>query len=264
MPYDTLDVAIGADRIGIITLSRPAARNAMSTRMMEELRGLLRGLLRQPRRRRLPDPDGRGRRLLRGRRPQGAQGHDRTRSGAASTPSWSRWCARIMDCPVPVIAAVNGAAYRRRHGAGAGVRLHLRGAVGPLRPDRGDARHHAGRGRHAEPAARGGRAARQGDRADRRAVLGRGGAGLGHGQQGLRRTSRCSTRRCAVALRIAANAPISVRQAKKALDKATELDRMSGYAFEIEAYNRTVVDRGPPGRHQRLQREAQAAVTRGG
>jgi enoyl-CoA hydratase/carnithine racemase len=45
----------------------------------------------------------------------------------------------------------------------------------------------------------------------------------------------------ATALCIAANAPISVRQAKKALDKATELDRMSGYAFEIEVYNRTVV-----------------------
>jgi len=44
----------------------------------------------------------------------------------------------------------------------------------------------------------------------------------------------------AVARRIAGNAPISVRQAKKALDKATELDRLSGYAFEIEAYNRTV------------------------
>ena len=43
-----------------------------------------------------------------------------------------------------------------------------------------------------------------------------------------------------VARRIADNAPISVRQAKKALDKATELDRASGYAFEIEAYNRTV------------------------
>jgi enoyl-CoA hydratase/carnithine racemase len=45
----------------------------------------------------------------------------------------------------------------------------------------------------------------------------------------------------AVALRIAANAPVSVRQAKKSLDKATELDRMTGYAYEIEAYNRTVV-----------------------
>jgi enoyl-CoA hydratase len=39
---------------------------------------------------------------------------------------------------------------------------------------------------------------------------------------------------------IAANAPIGVRQAKKSLEKATELDRNSGYAFEIEAYNLTV------------------------
>jgi enoyl-CoA hydratase/carnithine racemase len=38
MAYETLDIAIGEDRVGVITLSRPAARNAMSTRMMEELR----------------------------------------------------------------------------------------------------------------------------------------------------------------------------------------------------------------------------------
>jgi len=44
-----------------------------------------------------------------------------------------------------------------------------------------------------------------------------------------------------IARKIAANAPLSVRQAKKALDKATDLDRASGYAFEIEAYNRTIV-----------------------
>jgi enoyl-CoA hydratase/carnithine racemase len=44
-----------------------------------------------------------------------------------------------------------------------------------------------------------------------------------------------------IARKIAANAPLSVRQAKKALDKATDLDRSNGYAFEIEAYNRTVV-----------------------
>jgi enoyl-CoA hydratase/carnithine racemase len=31
-----------------------------------------------------------------------------------------------------------------------------------------------------------------------------------------------------------------VRQAKKAIEKATELDRFSGYAFELEAYYRTV------------------------
>ena len=65
----------------------------------------------------------------------------------------------------------------------------------------------------------------------------------------------------AVAERIAANAPISARQAKKALDKATELDRLSGYAFEIEAYNRTVGTEDRQ-RHQRLQRKGSRS-TRG-
>ena len=45
----------------------------------------------------------------------------------------------------------------------------------------------------------------------------------------------------ATARKIASNAPVSARQAKKSLDKAVELDRNSGYAFEIESYNRTVV-----------------------
>jgi enoyl-CoA hydratase len=40
--------------------------------------------------------------------------------------------------------------------------------------------------------------------------------------------------------RIAANAPIAVRQAKRALDKSQDLDRANGYSFEIEAYNRTI------------------------
>ena len=44
-----------------------------------------------------------------------------------------------------------------------------------------------------------------------------------------------------VARKIASNAPVSVRQAKKAMDMGSDLDRANGYAFEIEAYNRTVV-----------------------
>ncbi len=44
----------------------------------------------------------------------------------------------------------------------------------------------------------------------------------------------------ATAMVIAGNAPIGVRAAKKALDKATELDRASGYDFEIAVYNQTV------------------------
>jgi len=44
----------------------------------------------------------------------------------------------------------------------------------------------------------------------------------------------------ATARRIAANAPIAVRQAKKSIGIATQVDRGSGYAFELEAYNRMV------------------------
>src|SRR4029079_19179153 len=44
----------------------------------------------------------------------------------------------------------------------------------------------------------------------------------------------------ATARRIAEIAQVSVRRPKKAIDKANDLDRHSGYAFEIEAYNHTV------------------------
>jgi enoyl-CoA hydratase/carnithine racemase len=40
--------------------------------------------------------------------------------------------------------------------------------------------------------------------------------------------------------RIAGNAPISTRQAKKAISVGMEVDLKNGYAFEIEAYNRMV------------------------
>jgi len=44
----------------------------------------------------------------------------------------------------------------------------------------------------------------------------------------------------AVGRKIAGNAPIAVRQAKKSLTASTELDFSSGYRFELEAYYRTV------------------------
>ena len=44
----------------------------------------------------------------------------------------------------------------------------------------------------------------------------------------------------ALAEKIAANAPISVRQAKKSLNMAEQIDLRNGYDYEIEAYNRMV------------------------
>lgn len=44
----------------------------------------------------------------------------------------------------------------------------------------------------------------------------------------------------ATARRIAQNGPVSIRQAKRSIDVATQIDLKNGFAFEIEAYNRMV------------------------
>ena len=43
-----------------------------------------------------------------------------------------------------------------------------------------------------------------------------------------------------IARAIAANAPIGVRQAKKSIHRGMDVDLRTGLAFEVEAYNRTV------------------------
>ncbi len=75
MNFETLKVEISADRVGIITMNRPDARNAMNTKMMEELRDCFASFYVDPEGG-LPRPHGRPWRLLLGRRPEGAQGHD--------------------------------------------------------------------------------------------------------------------------------------------------------------------------------------------
>jgi enoyl-CoA hydratase len=239
MTYDTLRVAIGEDRVGVITLSRPETLNALNTRMMEELREVFAQLYVEPDRALCLVLTGEGSRGF-------CTGADLKERKGMDDAVWRRQHAiveqmirAVMDCPVPVIAAVNGAAY-----AG-GMELAL--ACDFV---------------YAVPAAR---------FALTEVTLGimPGAAGTQNLPRavGVRRAKELVltgtpftaeqalawgmvNRICApdqlmpevlaVAARIAANAPLSVRQAKKSLDKATELDRATGYAFEIEAYNRTV------------------------
>ena len=240
MPYDTLKIAIGADKVGIVTMSRPEALNAMNTRMMEELRDVFAQLY--------VEPDRAACLVLTGEGSRGfCTGADLKERKGMSDEVWRRQHAiveqmirAIMDCPVPVIAAVNGAAYAGGMEialacdfvyAVPAARFALTEVTLGIMP--------GAAGTQNLPRAVGVRRAKEivltGEPFTAEQALGWGMINK------ICEPDRLMPDALATAARIAANAPLSVRQAKKALDKATELDRSSGYAFEIEAYNRTVV-----------------------
>ena len=237
--YETLTVAIDESRVGVVTMNRPETLNAMNTTMIMELRDCFMGFY--------VDQDACACLVLTGSGARGfCTGADLKERRGMSDATWRRQHAIIeqaikalMDCPIPIIAALNGAAY-----AG-GLEL-------ALACDFVYAAEHAkfaltevtlgimpgAAGTQNLPRAVGVRRAKEivltglpFTAADALAW------GLANkvvpGEKLMEET-------LATARRIAANAPISIRQAKKSLDKATELDRSTGYAFEIEAYNRTV------------------------
>lgn len=238
--YTTLRIAIAADRVAVLTLNRPEAMNAMNTAMMAELRDVFMSLY--------VDPNAIACLVMTGEGDKGfCTGADLKERKGMSDDTWRRQHAileqairAMIDCPVPMIAAVNGAAY-----AG-GMEL-------ALACDFAYAADHAkfaltevtlgimpgAAGTQNLPRAVGVRRAKE-------IVLSGTPFGASDALQWgvVNRVvplAELMPAALAVARKIASNAPVSVRQAKKALDKATELDRSSGYAFEIEAYNRTVV-----------------------
>jgi enoyl-CoA hydratase/carnithine racemase len=239
MSYETLDVAIGADRIGVITLNRPAARNALNTRMMEELRGCFIDLY--------VNPGKAACLILTGAGAGFCAGADLKERKGMPDAVWraqhavlEQMVRALMDCPTPVIAAVNGAAI------GGGMELALACDFIYAAPSARFALTEVtlgimpgAAGTQNLPRAVGVRRAKEivltGAPLTAEEALAWGLVNKVCPDDQLMPEAR------ATALRIAANAPVSVRQAKKALDKATELDRMTGYAFEIEAYNRTIV-----------------------
>ena len=240
MTYDTLKIAIGADKVGIITMSRPEALNAMNTRMMEELRDLFSGFY--------VEPDRAACLVLTGEGSRGfCTGADLKERKGMSDAVWRRQHAiveqmmrALMECPIPVIAAVNGAAYAGGMEIALGcdfiyaaqsARFALTEVTLGIMP--------GAAGTQNLPRAVGVRRAKEivltGEPFTAEQALSWGMINR------ICEPDRLMADALATAARIAANAPVSVRQAKKSLDKATETDRATGYAFEIEAYNRTVV-----------------------
>jgi len=239
MAFATITVRIGSDRVGLITLNRPEARNAINTVMMGELRDCFMGFY--------VDQDAPACLVLTGAGSAFCAGADLKERRGMADAAWRRQHAiaeqmikAIMDCPIPIIAAVNGPAFAGGMEialacdfiyAAASARFALTEVSLGIMP--------GAAGTQNLPRAVGVRRAKEIvlTAAPFTAEAARAWGMVNE----VCADDRLLAEALGVAGRIAANAPISVRQAKKALDKATELDRGSGYAFELEAYNRTVV-----------------------
>jgi enoyl-CoA hydratase len=239
MDYQTLKVEFDPDRVGIVTMNRPEVRNAMNTRMMTEIRDLFAGFY--------VDPDRAACLVLTGAPGGFCSGADLRERKGMSDVDWRRQHAvveqmvrAIHECPIPIIAAVNGAAYAGGMElalacdfvyAAQSARFALTEVTLGILP--------GACGTQNLPRAVGVRRAKE-------LIL----TGMPFTAQDALEWGMVN-KVCAddmlmqevlaVARRIAENAPISVRQAKKAIDRSTDVDRGSGYAFELETYYRTVV-----------------------
>ena len=237
--FETLLLRPEASGITVITMNRPDALNAMNTQMMTDLRDCFMQFYVDDSAARCLILTGSGERGF-------CTGADLKERRGMTDAAWRQQHAvleqaikAMMDCPIPVIAAVNGAAY-----AG-GLEL-------ALACDFVYAAEHAkfaltevtlgimpgAAGTQNLPRAVGQRRAKE--------IILTGAPFTAQDALAWGLANKVVTGPAlmsevtAVAAKIAANAPVSVKQAKKSIDKATELDRYSGYAFELEAYNRTV------------------------
>jgi enoyl-CoA hydratase len=237
--FETLALTSPAPHVMIVTMNRPAAMNAMNTTMMEELRDCFAQFYIEPDAARCLVLTGAGDKAF-------CAGADLKERNGMTDAVWRRQHAIVeqtiramLDCPLPIIAAVNGAAfaggcelalacdfiYAADHARFAQTEVALGIIPGAM-------------GTQNLPRAVGVRRAKElilsGQPFSAADALAWGLANRVVPQAQL------MTEVIATAARIAGNAPIAVRQAKRSIDKSTDLDRSNGYSFEIEAYNRTV------------------------
>lgn len=237
--FETLLLTNPAPHVTMVTMNRPLAMNAMNTQMMEDLRDCIAQFYVEMDAARCLILTGAGDRAF-------CAGGDLKERNGMTDATWRRQHAiieqmirAIIDCPPPIIAAVNGAAfaggcelalacdfiYAADHARFAQTEVALGIIPGAM-------------GTQNLPRAVGTRRAKElilsaqpFSVAD---ALAWGLVNRVLPQADLMRET------IATASRIAANAPVAVRQAKRAMDKADDVDRSNGYSFEIEAYNRTV------------------------
>lgn len=237
--FETLGTEMPDEHVLLVTLDRPEARNAMNTQMGRDLRAVFRPLVFEPGELRCIVLTGAGDKAF-------CAGGDLKERNAMTDEEWRAQHAifedavyAIMECPVPVIAAVNGAAY----GGGCEMalacdfiyaatdaRFALTEVSLGIMPGAG--------GTQNLPRAVGARRAKE-------LIL----AAEAFTAEQAFEWGMVNTLCEAEALRpealrtaskIAGNAPISVRQAKASIHFGLQSDLRTGLSYEIQAYNRMV------------------------
>ena len=237
--FDTIRVTEPAERVLQVTLNRPERGNAMNTQMGIDLRTLFTELYVDCEPYRCVVVTGSGEKIF-------CAGGDLKERNGMTDADWRRQHAifeqmirALRDCPLPVIGAINGAAYAggcefalgcdflyaAEHAKfaitevtigimpGAGGTINLADAIGERRA---------------------------------REVIysGKPFSAVEAHQWGLVNkvlpASELITEALDTATRIANNAPLSVKQVKKSISVSRQVDKHNAYLFELEAYNRLV------------------------
>jgi enoyl-CoA hydratase/carnithine racemase len=237
--FETITVERRDHHILLVTLNRPDAANALNTQMGLDLVELFEGFSVDLEGLRVAILTGAGSKAF-------CAGGDLKQRNGMTDEAWQaqhlvfeRMLRAILACPIPVIAAVNGAAY----GGGCEIaaaadfiyasdnaRFALTEVTLGIMPGAG--------GTQNLPRAVGERRAKElilsglpfsAAEAEAWGLVNR-----------VLPPDQLMEATFAIANRIAGNGPVSVRQAKQAIHRGLQMSLADGLAFEIEAYNRLV------------------------
>ena len=237
--YETIRVEDRGEGLALLVHNRPEAANAMNTQMGRDLFAFFDAVNVAPEAARCSVVTGAGERAF-------CAGGDLKERNGMSDKQWQdqhllfeRMVRALRDCPVPVIAAVNGAAYAGGCEIALGcdfiyaaetARFALTEVTLGIMPGAG--------GTQNLPRAVGERRAKE--------IILTGHPFSAHEAHEWGMVNRlCPPARLVeealeTGRRIADNAPLSVRQAKHSIHYGLQMDLASAMMFEIEAYNRMV------------------------
>jgi enoyl-CoA hydratase/carnithine racemase len=237
--YETLAIEEPAEHVLVVRFNRPEVRNAINTRMGHEIVDIFGRIAAEPDRWRCVVLTGTGDRAF-------CAGADLKERRGMSDADWERQhrlferaMLSVLDCPLPVIAAVNGAAFAGgcefvllcdfAYGSTA-ARFALTEVTNGIKPGGGGTQTLPRRIGHARAA----EIILTGRPFSAEQALDWGVLNAVHAPEALMAQS------IETAAAIARNAPLSVRQAKRSMVLGTRTDLRTGMFFEIDAYNRLV------------------------